>query len=310
MGILNSGFLIAIVAHVVIGISLVWDKILLKETRSGSVINYVFWLGAMSVFGSILAVFGMHIPDMETVTVAFFAGVFDLVASYFYYRALNAGEASQTLAMMGGFAPAATALLAIPLLGSTLSGIALIGFLIMTAGGFFMFLSEKMSIRKVLPMAITAALFFGLANVFQKMAFNKTDFVTGYVFFTIGTFACALFFLIRKQWRREIFMQSRQAQPRNKVSYFSNRVFSGIGSLLVVLAISRTRPEIVSAMSGLRYVIIFLGAYFLTKWKPSWLSEEFTGRVLVIKLIATALVVAGLVLLGLAGNGGGSSSPG
>ena len=309
MGIINSGFFVALVAHAVIGISLVWDKILLRETRSKSVVNYVFWLGAMSVFGGILAIFGMHIPARGTVLIAVAAGALDLLASYYYYRALNAGEASQTLAIMGGFAPGATALIALLLLGASLSGFALIGFIVMTAGGFLMFLSEAISVGKVLPLVLIAAGLFGLSNVLQKMAFNRTDFITGFVFFSVGTFLLALLFLARRRWRREIFMQSRQAQPRNKVSYFSNRVFSGIGALLIVYAVSRTQPEIVSAMSGLRYAIIFIGAYLLTKWKPSWLSEEFSGRTMAIKVFATALIIAGLVMLGLAGNAGGSTSP-
>lgn len=308
MKILNSGFFIAVVAHGVIGISLVWDKILLKEQRSKSVINYVFWLGALSVFGCLVAVLGMTMPAGRTALIAAAAGAADLIASYFYYRALNMGEASQTLAIMGGFGPAATLLIALPLLGTIISGFALIGFLLATVGGFVMFLAETISVRKVLPSVILASTLFGLSNVLQKMAFNHTSFVAGYVFFSIGTFATALIFLAKRSWRREIFMQSREAQPRSKVSYFSNRVVSGVGALLVVLAISRTRPEIVSAISGLRYAIVFVFAYALTRWKAGWLSEEFSGRALIIKVVGTSLIIAGLVVMGLGGSEGGSGA--
>lgn len=303
---LGSGFLIAVVAHGVIGISLVWDKILLKETRSKSVVNYVFWLGALSVFGCLVAVLGMKMPDARTTLIACAAGSTDLIASYFYYQALNSGEASQTLAIMGGFGPAATALIALPLLGTIISGLALTGFILATVGGFMMFLAESISVRKVLPAVLFSAGLFGLSNVLQKMAFNKTTFVAGYVFFSIGTFLTALIFLARRSWRREIFMQSREARPRSKFSYFSNRVVSGVGALLVVLAISKTRPEVVSAIAGLRYAIVFGCAYALTRWKPEWLSEEFSGRALAIKSIATALIIAGLVVMGLGGNAAGA----
>jgi hypothetical protein len=56
---------------------------------------------------------------------------------------------------------------------------------------------------------------------------------------------------------------------------------------------------LVEAITGLRYVVIFLGAYGITKLHSAWLSEDFSGSVLVGKTAATALVVAGLVLLGL-----------
>jgi drug/metabolite transporter (DMT)-like permease len=304
-----SGVLIAIIAHCLIGISLIWDKILLEETASQSVTNYVFWLGAMSVFGSILAVFGMKLPPLPVTLIAFGAGILHLIANYFYYWALKSGEASETLSIMGGFAPIATALIGIPILGSFLSGPELWGFLLMVAGGFLMFSSDKIRMIPTLPLVLLAAGFFGLTNVLQKWAFDGTGFITGYVFFTIGTFACSLFLLIRGKWRQEIFSQSERAQPKNKKLYFINRFISGVGSFLVLFAISRANPAVVSAIAGLRYAIIFLAAYLITKYKPQWLRETFRGWTLTAKSVATILVVAGLILVGLSGRGGSGGGP-
>ncbi len=49
-------------------------------------------------------------------------------------------------------------------------------------------------------------------------------------------------------------------------------------------------------MSGVRYVVIFLGTYALTRFRPNWLTEEFSPKALWTKFAATALVVAGLAL--------------
>jgi hypothetical protein len=46
-------------------------------------------------------------------------------------------------------------------------------------------------------------------------------------------------------------------------------------------------------------VIIFIGAYGIAKLKPEWLQERFTGFILTAKVVATALIVAGLCLVGL-----------
>lgn len=56
------------------------------------------------------------------------------------------------------------------------------------------------------------------------------------------------------------------------------------------------------AITGLRYVIIFAGSYAVTVLRPKWLREDFSGAVLFGKSLATALVVAGLVLIGLHGS--------
>ena len=137
-----NGVLIAIIAHGLIGISLVWDKVLLQKRGTQNLVSYVFWLGAISVFGLLLIPFGFRWPGLRIAGLGFTAGVLDLVASFFYYSALKAGEASDEVAAIGGFAPVATALIAIPLLRKPLGG-QLLGFSILTAGGFVMFFADR-----------------------------------------------------------------------------------------------------------------------------------------------------------------------
>jgi uncharacterized membrane protein len=296
----HNGILIAVIAHGLIGASLVWDKVLLRRPHTSSLLSYVFWLGSMSVFGLALIPFGFHRPLWKTAVLAFGTGLLHQVAICFYYMALKGGEASQTLAIMGGFSPVATALIALALLRNPLNGnSAILGFILLVAGGFIMFLSEPVDLRKVLPSVLMASGIYGLVNVLQKLAFNETNFVTAYVIFTFGSFIGSVSLLVRPAWRREIFEQSGKAEPKSRFWYFVNRFISGVGSFLVFYAISLTSPALVDAITGLRYVIIFAGVYAVTLWRPKWLCEDFSGRVLLGKVIATGLVVAGLVVLGL-----------
>jgi drug/metabolite transporter (DMT)-like permease len=180
----------------------------------------------------------------------------------------------------------------------------------MTAGGFIMFLSERLSLRRILPAVLLSSFFFGLVNVLQKIVFDHTNFVTGYVWFTLGTAVGSVLLLIPPSWRRQIFETSEHAEPRSRFWYFVNRFVSGVGSFLVFVAIDLTHPAIVDAISGVRYVIIFLGAYAVTRLRPHWLQENFEGWVLIGKSVATLVIVAGLVLLGLQSGGeGGDTGP-
>jgi drug/metabolite transporter (DMT)-like permease len=309
LAIANNGILIAIVAQGLIGISLVWDKVLLKRKGTRNLFSYVFWLGAISIFGLALIPFGYDSPSPFAIAIAFAAGVADMAASFFYYAALKQGEASETLAVMGGFSPVATAAIGYGLLSKQMSGMEWIGFAIMCTGGFVMFLSESLPLKKLLPPVILAAGLFGLANVLEKMAYDRTNFVSAYVWFTIGTFAASMSLLIPPSWRKQIFAESGGEEPRNRFWYFVNRFVAGVGSFLVVYAVSRTHPAIVSAISGVRYAVIFLGALLLTKLKPSWLKESFRGPQLITKTIATALVVAGVAIAGLGGGKAGADGP-
>lgn len=312
MGLLKSlvlnGVLIAIVAHGLIGISLVWDKVLLKRKGMEDLATYVFWLGAISIFGLVLIPFGFKMPRLEIAGIAVAAGFCDLIATWFYYAALKAGEASEEMAAMGGFTPVATMALSIPLLGIHLDG-QLAGFAVMTVGGFVMFFAEKLPLSKMLPRVIAAAVLFGMTDVMQKLAFNGANFVSGYVLFTIGTFVGAMALLLRPLWRQQIFQASEEVPPRSKAGYMMNRLLAGVGSFLVVFAVSRIAPSLVEAISGVRYVVIFIGAYLITQFRPSWFKEDFTRRALVIKIVGTSLVVAGLILVGINGGSGSSGGP-
>lgn len=304
--IILNGVLIATVAHALIGISLVWDKVLLRRPATKNLLSYVFWLGAISIFGVLLVPFGFRMPPLRFVGIAFAAGLLDLIASYFYYSALKSGEASDEIAAMGGFAPVATALIAAPLLGQAIKG-QLVGFTLMTLGGFAMFFAEKRPLKKMLPKIVIASAGFGLMNVLQKIVFNNTNFVSGYVFFTLGTTAGAFAMLIPPSWRRQILEYSEEAPPKSKFWYMVNRFTAGVGSFLVVYAVSRANPALVEAISGVRYVVVFFGAYAITKLRPYWFEEDFHRWVLTAKLSATGLVIAGLAIVGLHGgeNAGG-----
>ncbi|HLH07301.1 MAG TPA: EamA family transporter [Terriglobales bacterium] len=299
---LKNGAFIAIIAHGLIGISLVWDKVLLKRPGTKNLFSYIFWLGAISIFGLLLIPFGYKTPSVTVVSIAFLAGVLDLVGSFFYYAALKRGEASETLAVMGGFSPVATVAIGFALLSQQMTASELMGFALMTGGGFFMFFSEKLPLKKLLPPVLLACGLMGLVNVMEKVVYNQTNFVSGYVWFTIGTFIGSVSLLIVPSWRHQILAESGQDEPRNRFWYFVNRFTAGVGSFLVFFAISRTNPAIVDSISGVRYAIIFIGALLLTKFRPQWLSEDFSGWQLLTKFIGTALVVAGLVLVGLSGH--------
>lgn len=304
---IQNGAFIAVLAHGLIGVSLIWDKVLLKKPGTKNVFNYVFWLGSLSIFGLALIPFGYNSPPLSVIWIAFTAGILHLVGVFFYYVALKRGEASETLAIVGGFSPVATALIALTLLSSQMTGWQLFGFILMSTGGFVMFVSERPSLKKMLIPVVLAAGLLGLVNVLEKVVFNQANFVSGYVWFTIGTFIGSISLLVPSSWRKQIFHESGDTEPRSRFWYFVNRIISGVGSLLIYYAVSRTHPAIVDAISGVRYVIIFFGALILTKYRPQWLKEDFHKWQLISKSAATLLVLAGLVLVGLSGGKNGGS---
>ena len=83
-GIAFNGILVAGIAHALVVVSLVWDKVLLNRPLTKNLASYVFWLGAISIFGLALIPFGFKMPELRWAALGFAAGVLDLIASYFY----------------------------------------------------------------------------------------------------------------------------------------------------------------------------------------------------------------------------------
>ncbi len=299
---LHNGVPVAIVSHGMIGFSLLWDKVLLKRPSTQNLLSYVFWMGAMSVLGAIVGVFGFSAPKAGIIALAMGSGALELLALYFYYLALKRGEASESLAIMGGFSPVATAAFGIPILGHAWGHAGPLGFLLMVAGGFLMFLAEKLPYKRMLPPVLMGSVFYGLVNVLQKKVFEEAGFVSGFVFIALGMFVASLGLLAPRPWRRQIFENTGSAEPSSRFWYFVNRFANGLGAFGIYYAISLANPAEVDAISAIRYVIIFLGAWWMTTYRPDWLKEDFSRRVLIAKVIATALVGIGIALVGIHGG--------
>ena len=136
--------------------------------------------------------------------------------------------------------------------------------------------------------------FGGLENVLQKLVFNHTSFVSGFVFITLGTFCGAMLLLVRRSWRVQILTNSKHAPAPTSAWYFLNRFLAGFGSFLIFYAISLTHPAVVDAIGGVRYAIVFLGGFAFTKMRPAILRENFAGCVRIGKSAATAWWPSGL----------------
>ncbi len=169
----------------------------------------------------------------------------------------------------------------------------------LVAADFLMFFAERFRLHAVIRRVVLASVLWGLENVLQKFVFNHTGFVSGFVFITLGTFGGSLLLLARHSWRTQIFTNSEQATARTGAWYFLNRFLAGLGSFLIFYAISLTHPAMVDAIGGVRYAIVFLGAFVLTRIRPDILKDRFAGWVLLGKSVATGLVAVGLVLLAL-----------
>ena len=299
-----SGIFWALLGQLFLGLSLVIDKILLdQKPKKDQVLSYIFWIGLLNFVGLLFAPFGFAVPSTTTILLSLLAGAIFLISLTTYYIALAKGGVSSTLAIIGGFAPIATYFVAGFFSFSPLNAAEGIAFALLVIGGLILFFTEKIDFKKIFLWIILASLFIGLADVSQKLAFNTANFVTVFVLMKLFTGVIALGLLIIPSLRKKILTSSIDTSHKYRIFYFLNRALSGASSFFIFYGISlEAQPALIESLSGVRFALIFLIAFAISKIKPSWLNEKFHGWILAGKIVATILILLGLLGLGLQKN--------
>ena len=109
-----------------------------------------------------------------------------------------------------------------------------------------------------------------------------------------------LFFLIKKSSRKEIFSKQIISDKKTQAVFLGAQLCGGAANFLQSFAISLTPFAFlatVNSLRGIQYVFLFLITLFLTVFFPKILKEEISKGILIQKIIAIVLIVAGLALL-------------
>lgn len=293
-----TGILIAILAQVLLGTSLLVDKFFLKEERRGRAMTYVFWIGVLNVFGLALAPFGFSLPSAPIIALSLLTGGVFLGALLAYYVAIERSEISGSAPLLGGFAAIATFAASSFLGNYALDVTEGFSFVLLALGGFFILGSSRVHFSKIFGWIILAAVLFGLGNGLQKMIFESSGFVTGFTLTKFGTFLAALALLAIPSLRNNIFSSTKAEGRTQRALYVGNRLLAGAGALLVFLAIHKADASLVEALSGFRYVWVLGGVALLTRFRPRILAEPLGRFAKVLRAIGVFAILLGIGVLG------------
>ncbi len=296
-----TGVEIAFLAQVLLGTSLIIDKVFFGHHETIRVVPYVFWITVLSCVGFVFYFFGFTMPDVKVLGYVFLAALSFVLMLLSYYEVLSRGEASEAAPVVGGFAPVITFIFGSFMIGSTLNTSEVIAFFLLILGGFILFFAERHDLAELLPWTILASVFTATTNILEKIVFDQTaNFATGYALMKTATFLIGMVMLAIPPLRRNIFSSSKATSRGNRVLYFSNRAIAGLGALLIFYAIKLERnPAIIESINGVRYVGVFILALIFTKFWPSIIKEDMSLGKILEKSTATLLIVTGLAMLGI-----------
>ncbi|OGZ34135.1 MAG: hypothetical protein A2Y98_02260 [Candidatus Portnoybacteria bacterium RBG_19FT_COMBO_36_7] len=294
-----SWFLFAIAGYFLIAVVGVLDKFLLGQRPVTKPAVYTFYVGLLSIFALALAPFGLVWPGTTQFLIALGTGAFTLFGFLYLFHALDIGSASRVLPSFGGLTPILVLGLSFLFLGERLALAQIAAFLLLVLGGVLISFKKepREKQQKRFKFIVFSILLTAISLVLTKYVFINQNFVSGFIWIRIGIFLTALTFLIFPRLRRSIFSGGRQATAGLSMLFVSNKAMAGIGTIAVNYAIFLASASLVNAMQGIQYAFLLILTIFLSKKFPQIIQEKITRGILMQKILAIILIIAGLAIL-------------
>jgi len=286
-----------ILAYFLFAIVALGDKYLLKGPPNPKI--YAFYVGVLGILSLFLIPFvGFSIPGILELLFCLSAGTIYIFALLGLYEGLEKFEASRIIPAIGGFLPIFILALTYSFSGGKeiLGYRELLAFLFLLLGSVLVTIepTKKISFKSLKISALTAFL-LALTFVLTKYVYLMLPFWTGFIWIRISAFLIALFFILFREVRKEVFSAKSSFSKKTSAFFLFNQ---GVGAGAFVLqnwAIALAGfayLSIISALQGIQYVFLFILAALILK-------EGLSKKVILQKVIAILLIGLGLVFLAL-----------
>lgn len=303
---LNNWILIVILGNFFAAISSIISKIAVSGSVSKPInpTVYAFYsgLGGSTVFFAALILNiwldFLKIGFGEVVT-GLFSGLFLILGLWPFYSALYRSETSRVMTLFVGSMPLFTFLLKYFFLNERLNSIQLLAFVFLVSGGVLVFLKRRNNWLDLQSACLTigSALGIAIGLVLAGETFKLQGFFSGFFWISIGYLLASLVIFLWPGQKQKILKIGAYAEKRSAFLFFSDKIFSILGSGLVKYAISLVSATLVNAFEGLRQFFVLILAAAISFWRPDILKEELKSIILWQKIIAVILVGIGLFLM-------------
>ena len=297
--------IICIIAYLLNAGAIVVDKFLLSKKISNPAV-YTFFISALSLAALVLIPFGFKFYPLDQIIVAVVGGIFFAYALLFMFKALRQNEASRITPFIGGLQPIFIFILAWFFLQETFSAKLFVAFVVIIFGTIVIAWhrddnqskSSKNSQRTGYLLALISTILFAISYTISKYAYIQQGFVSGFVWTRVGAFLGALFLLLIAQNRQDIIKEIKKPQKNTSLLFLVGQTAGAISFILVNKAMDLAQSiALVNALRGLEYVFLLLIVLGLHRKFPQLLEEKITPAILAQKIIATGLIIAGLIIL-------------
>ena len=292
---------IIISAYLIFAVTSLVDNYLLLGAPNPK--SYSFYVGVLGILVLVLIPFiGFSIPPGGQIILALSAGVFYILAMFWFYFGLEYYTPSQIVPVIGALTPIFTFILINIFLktGKSLSILGIIALAILIGGSFLASFKKGKKISfSSLKIAALSAFLFSLTFLLSKEVYENQPFWSGFIWMRIGGFFAGFCFLFTKEVRREIFQKKFTFKKRTGLIFILNQGAGAGGFILQNFAIALAGLiylPFINALLGVQFAAMFFITFFLIKKFPKFSEEKFTPSLLSQKIASIVLIAGGLLL--------------
>jgi len=298
-------FLIINLAYFLNAISTIINKFLLTKKVPNPAV-FTFFICFLNLLALILIPFGFKLYSLEQIAFALITGIIFAFALLYMFKALHHNEASRITPFMGGLQPIFIFLLAWFFLSETLNTTLVIAFITMIIGTVILSwhsdeeltVEAKNSKTHGYLMALIATILFAVMYTMSKYVYLHQDFVSGFVWTRIGAFIGSLILLIKPQNLKDILGEFKESAQKSGLLFVFGQIAGALSFVLVNYAIAISDSvAVVNALRGIEYVFLLIIVLLLSIKFPKLLEEKMTPKTITQKIVATAFIIGGLIII-------------
>ncbi len=289
---------ITIIAYLLFALANIGDKLVVSKFKTSPIV-YAFYVGTMGIMTVFLIPFGVIWPNFIQIFWSLSGGVAFVIAAFFMYKAIYAGETTKAITIMGSTAPIFTFLMSYWLLSERLTSYQLFSFFILVLAIIVIsweFDKKKKTNKPQVFWAILAGLAFAASYVLAKYVYLFQPFISGFVWIRIGGFLTALFILLIPHNRQLIKKDWQQPKKQKGSLILLIQILGGIGVVGQNYAFTLASATLINALQAIQYAAVFVFASLLGKKIPQ-LKEDLNYKQIIQKIIAIFLIAIGLYFI-------------
>jgi drug/metabolite transporter (DMT)-like permease len=272
-----------------------------NDKSSGALVLFSSLVGIFAAGG--IGIFSTNVFDISTSdkVLLFGTGVFSIVWILLYLFALEIEEVSAVVPWMLTI-PIFGYILSYFFLGEMLSSRELIGGGIVILGAVILSVDfskvHLMFKKRISGLMLTSSLIYAINGVIFKFIASAESFwvASFWEYLGLGVGGIFIFVFIRRY--RVDFIETIQTSG---IFIFSVNVMSEIttiaGNLLTNFALLIAPVAMVYMVGSFQPVVVLMLTYLSTKFSPKIVTEDFSRKIILPKIVAIAVMIAGSVIL-------------